>query len=106
MELDKQSLYLKGREGEKSHKIQGQLVEFQFLKSGRTNNQTLFEHLQDKKVVKMSNSDGGFIKNKSCQNNFFFPHDGIIGLLDTGKAVTSSLCFPLERCPMLSLMTF
>lgn len=71
MELDKHSSYFRVREGEKSHKIQGQLVQFQFLKSGRRNNQTLFEHLQDKKVVKMSNSDSGFVKNKSCQNNFF-----------------------------------
>lgn len=42
MELDRYSPYFKVREEEKSHKIQGQLVQFQFLKSGRTNNQTLF----------------------------------------------------------------
>lgn len=33
--------------GGKRHKIQGQLAQFQFLKSGRKNNQTLSEHLQD-----------------------------------------------------------
>lgn len=47
------------------------LVQFQFLKSGRTNNQTLLEHLQEKKVVKMSYSDSAFIKNEPCQNIFF-----------------------------------
>lgn len=52
------------REGEKSHENQGYLVTFQLLKSGRTNNQALFEHLQDKKAVRMSNRDSGFIKNK------------------------------------------
>lgn len=54
MELDKYNSYFKVREWQKSHKIQGQLVQFQFLKSGRINNQTLFKNLQDKKVVKMS----------------------------------------------------
>lgn len=54
MELDKYNSYFKVREWEKSHKIQGQLVQFQFLKSGRINYQTLFKNLQDKKVVKMS----------------------------------------------------
>lgn len=44
MELDKRSSYFKVGEGGKSHKIQGQLVQFHFLKSGRTNNQTLFVH--------------------------------------------------------------
>lgn len=48
MDLDKHSFYFRVREGEKSHKIQGKLVQFQLLKSGRRNNQTLFEHLQDK----------------------------------------------------------
>lgn len=81
------------------------LVQFQFLKSGRTNNQTLLEHLQEKKVVKMSYSDSAFIKNKPCQN-IFFPSWQYNRPLDTGKAVTLSLCFPLESYPMLSLMAF
>lgn len=52
------------------------------------------EHLHDKNNMKMSNNDSGSIKNKSCQNNIFF-HENIIGLLDRGRAVTSSYNFTL-----------
>lgn len=40
---------------------------FNFLKSPETNNQTICKHLRENKEI--SDSQHGFVKNKSCQSN-------------------------------------
>lgn len=47
--------------------------------------QTICKPLEDNK--KMSDSQHGFVRNKSCQTNFIFSYDRVTGFVDRAKAV-------------------
>lgn len=70
--------YLKGGGLEGSvRELQRHQLFFNFLKHPGTNNQTICKHLRENKEI--SDSQYGFVQNKSCQTNLISLHDRVTG---------------------------